>query len=192
VDVLIPSVQFVTADCRTDGLGREFEGQRRILCGKGLDVTFRLFDESRWSSLERAVRDSTGHVDVLEMPFEACPEDVPGTTRSRLSALFSAMRRSGVKVVAASGNAGSLACRAGDGRRFPSELPQVESIGSGRPNFENYTLRWRGKPDYFVDSGTETIGDAGSSFAAARFVLWITGRGDSRAHVERNTLRRAS
>lgn len=186
VTVAIPSGRSIATGCQGHGLGREYEGQRAILCGKNLNVTFNMFDGSDWGSLERAIHRSSDHVDILELPFEACPEDVPSATRTRISYVFSALRRRGARVVVASGNAGSLACKASDGRRFPADLPQVEVIGSGRPDFENYTLRWNGRPNYFVDAGTETVGDAGSSFAAARFVLWLTGRADATMHVELN------
>ncbi|HEY0383858.1 MAG TPA: hypothetical protein VGC72_16825 [Candidatus Elarobacter sp.] len=52
------------------------------------------------------------------------------------------------------------------------------TVGAGSQARPSYTLRWHDKPDYFVSWNDETLGSAGTSFAAARFVVWRLGISD--------------
>lgn len=70
--VLIPSCEGRSAGCSADVGGREFQGQRDILCGEGRDVPFGLFKAADWESLTVAVSDAVQRADIIVLPFEAC------------------------------------------------------------------------------------------------------------------------
>ena len=185
VSVVIPSGRSFDAGCGVANLGHEYQGQSAILCGTRLDVRFRFFKESEWAALTRTLRESAQSRFIV-LPFEVCPESIPPRVRGQFRAFVQTERKRGSTVVAAIGNAGSLSCVGATSRRFPADVPAVISVGSGSPKRRNYSLRWQNKPDYYIDTGQETLGTAGSSFAAARLVLWLAGQPTSGFTVLKN------
>lgn len=187
--VLIPYSRELVGDCSAGFGGHEFEVQRKILCGFGRNVSFRLFNERDWDSLKSVVATGSRAADILVLPFEACPEWVPRATRDSVADSLASFAARGGIAVAASGNVGTYRCLRDSPRRFPADVAHVTVVGSGRPEARNYSLRWRDKPDYFVDDGVESLSSAGSSFACSRYALWAAGYHQNGVEIIRNAKR---
>ncbi len=184
IAVVIPGGGNTTVGCADRSIRQhEFDQQRLLLCRDGLRTSFVFFDERNLKALPSALRRASAS-DIIEMPFEICPDALGSDVRRDVVRALAAMNQGGKLVVAAAGNRGSLNCRQITDERFPADLDGVVSIGSGTAASAKYTLRWRDKPDYFVSWDGETLASAGTSFAAARFVLWHLGLADGHTRVE--------
>ena len=182
VAVIMPGDRDAIVGCTEPSDQHELEQQRTILCRPGVHARFIIFNARRRSGLVTTIL-HVGIADAVELPFEMCPEAVSESLRLDVEQRLALVVSRGGAVVAASGNEGSLACANHTTERFPADLRGVISVGAGVRSRPEYTLRWRNGPAYFV-SWNETIGSAGTSFAAARFVLWRIGIHDAGVYVE--------
>ena len=184
VTVIIPGDRDAIIGCNEISSQHELSQQRTILCRPDMRTRFVLFDYRHPEALAPLLETASSS-DAIELPFEMCPEAVSADLRARVERNVAQIVSVGKQIVAAAGNEGSLDCARRTPERFPADLAGIISVGAGSLDRPGYTLRWRDKPDYFVSWDDETLGSAGTSFAAARFVLWRFGITDYHVHVTR-------
>jgi hypothetical protein len=188
VSVIIPATRDGTVGCIEPAREHELIEQRAILCRPDVRARFVLFSKQRPRTFAQTIL-SDAASDAVALPFEMCPEAVSSALRAQIEHGVARIVARGGIVVAATGNRGSLACAGGTSERFPADVPRVISVGAGSQDRPSYTLRWHGKPDYYVSWDNETLGSAGTSFAAARFVLWRFNIRDIHVIVTKSTAR---
>jgi hypothetical protein len=74
----------------------ELRVQQDILCSSRNAVEFDLFRDDDWNAVRRFLDDALSKTDIVELPFEACPESVPAGVRRELAKSFAALRAHGI------------------------------------------------------------------------------------------------